>query len=803
MNKHVFGLGRSFLLGAGLACVTVWSGSSGQTPGAPVAVREVPRAGNVEPAVVQVIDGKPTAVPRASWTRAWATYTLAPLPVGNEGGYKDLMSGGAFSIWSYFDRRTPEPDETNWSPFNLGLLESALPGDFMPVGPTIDQDSVALRPAIGGGEPTGWNGLGRATLHGAVDLVTGVPLVQVTDLVLPVGGAEFRLNRTRSANRLRTGKTVITEVGVSPAESRWWDWVGTGWMMSENPILLIDSRLPDVVGDSEPRTTLWLDALHSIPFDWVNTKEEAAEAGKPFRRSYGLYDAAPRYRAKLRALKNNVASDQYSHPQSPRRIGAEIQSPGQPAAGDWMPGYYPDRYEVSLYDGALIYEFEPEWEDVPSWQYWYPPVAQRTTAPIHEQVRYSSVHGRPLLPSSSDSTVHPSASQSLATQLFNPWFPTPQNENAVAGRTGRGVGMPYYALLKSIRDRQGNRVEIEYADVLEWNDQGKRIQQTSMKGAVSRVKVFAAGETTPTWTLLYAYRLIPRAGDPVAGPSDGVAWTSPVPSAGAATYIARQWNGYSAAKKYVWSDPALESIYVFEGNVENRRITLMRPPEESLWAEDAVAPRRWPTDTDDLLLRYQSGEHATLALSQSGPPGPPGGNDIKHRADWKFRVRYSYASTDQPNGHSIDATGIVIPSSPLERYHGVRYMPALVRTETQMRASGENAGLRSLQNHVFQYEPKAPFGSGRWLHSVFDDAGLKRIHTDVRANAPATLEATIQELAAGKTGAGINAASSMGFAAGRSAKDFRDAAKWWFGNSGFGGTSLFWSVEGDSLISYV
>lgn len=94
----------------------------------------------------------------------------------------------------FFDTR-PLPgaprNQINWSPLNIGLLESPLPGDFLPLGPTIDADSVALSPAIGKYDTVSWNGLGRATLHGSVDLVTGVPLIQINDLSLPFGGAEF------------------------------------------------------------------------------------------------------------------------------------------------------------------------------------------------------------------------------------------------------------------------------------------------------------------------------------------------------------------------------------------------------------------------------------------------------------------------------------------------------------------------------------------------------------------------------------------------------------------------------------
>ena len=75
----------------------------------------------------------------------------------------------------------------------------------------------------------------------------------------------------------------------------WWDWTGDGWMVGENPLLIIDSALPDVVGPNARVTWLVLDAFHAIPFQQVNLAP--LQAGQPPRLGY---EAPPRYRARMK-----------------------------------------------------------------------------------------------------------------------------------------------------------------------------------------------------------------------------------------------------------------------------------------------------------------------------------------------------------------------------------------------------------------------------------------------------------------------------------------------------------------------
>ncbi|MFN9970794.1 MAG: hypothetical protein ACK58T_12955 [Phycisphaerae bacterium] len=158
--------------------------------------------------------------------------------------------------------------------------------------------------------------------------------------------------------------------------------------------------------------------------------------------------------------------------------------------------------------------------------------------------------------------------------------------------------MPYYGLLREIRDRQGNTARIEYATVLEWpNGGGPPVQSTTQKGAVSRVQLFAAADpNTPVWTLVYTYRLVPRANSAAATPFAGLGSPPQPPSLenppptpegdyrdNGAGWPGAHWHDMTPQAKVAWSDPVLECVYVFDGNVETRGITLMRSPAESLW----------------------------------------------------------------------------------------------------------------------------------------------------------------------------------------------------------------------------
>lgn len=122
----------------------------------------------------------------------------------------------------------------------------------------------------------------RRLIAGVVDAVTGQPILREVDLTLPVGSAQYRFIRSYGGDPW--GETVFGVAGGQQAGSfpkqyeepdvalgRQWDWCGVGWMISDNPILLVDAQYIDHDPSLPKRCELILDAHHSIPFTFDPT----------------------------------------------------------------------------------------------------------------------------------------------------------------------------------------------------------------------------------------------------------------------------------------------------------------------------------------------------------------------------------------------------------------------------------------------------------------------------------------------------------------------------------------------------
>ncbi|HYE03380.1 MAG TPA: hypothetical protein VD963_09115, partial [Phycisphaerales bacterium] len=366
---------------------------------------------------------------------------------------------------------------------NINLLASPSIGDFLPPAATLGASSVALVPQGAASAPTGWRGLQRPVHEGAVDLITGSPLARTSELELPFAGAAFRLVRTRSHSQR-------VEVYACHVDDTWWDWTGNGWMASEAPLLLIDSAVPDIVGDNPRTTYLVLDAHHSIPFQRFEDS--------------GRYEAPARFRA---GLTHN----------------------GQWGAGGWITP--PTWYKASLYDGALTYTFVVVREDVPLniWSTFASTVPCQAVGepydPLDPHSCVSSMHARPFLP-----------------QQFGgakPWWdPISLSQNP-------GQGLPFYGLCTRIEDRYGHVVEISYGSQTQYaldNPQSpppdeppppgcvECLQDCPGKGQIRSIRLRRGAETY--WTLLYRYRIAPA--DPGGGQEDcaaagQLAWGRQIP----------------------------------------------------------------------------------------------------------------------------------------------------------------------------------------------------------------------------------------------------------------------------------
>lgn len=194
--------------------------------------------------------------------------------------------------------------------FNLNLARPLAMGDYMPR--TLDRDAGSM-PLLPPGTVPSHRAPGanpRPVLGGGLDLITGQPLVQVRDLELPFGGSVFRLNRTYSElpayKKLCSRLTPVPGAEFGGASSddpigRWWDWTGVGWMCGENPILLIDMTLPEIVGRDAPmRCYFIVDAHHAIPFE--------------MKIDVGHYEAPPRFGASLTTIGGTWSLGTTGHP---------------------------------------------------------------------------------------------------------------------------------------------------------------------------------------------------------------------------------------------------------------------------------------------------------------------------------------------------------------------------------------------------------------------------------------------------------------------------------------------------------
>ncbi|HEX8876103.1 MAG TPA: AHH domain-containing protein [Phycisphaerales bacterium] len=651
-------------------------------------------------------------------SRAWGNYVRQSTTSGDQG---DILSGVADEVPGYSQ------------PLNIGLLESPQPGDFLPVDTTLAADTLALVPANAAMVSTSWQGLSRATLHGQVDLVTGVPLTRFTDLVLPFNGSQFRLVRTRASER-DFGKWSRDKARHPYAQSRYWDWVGEGWMMSENPLLIIDSTAADHVGEGTPRVWLWLDAFRSIPFDWI------AEGGA----GLGRYDCAPRYRAKL-----TVSRSDGERPR--RKVNATSTAAFDDIGnGQWEPGLEPDKFTIELYDGEIVMEFTPVWQDVPKWKYrWMgPPVF-----PEHERpVQWTSLHERPMLPQGSTEEDTVVLSTLLRWSCWNLWtqniLPHDWNPTSATEINSRGLGMAYYGLLTRIRDRFGNRAEMTYAPVTEWSasnslfgasEPARPVQTSLQKGMLTEVRLVSGTEAAPLvhWTLVYGYRLLPRVEESVWPIGTTHAWWDTTgPSSG---------NRLTSAERIAASDPVLESVYVFEGDVKTRGAVLLRLPGESRIEQDfSASPDEsvfWPrTDVNDLLKLYREGQTASIRLPSAGEGSGSSAERLESLTgpSWSFRLRYDHRLTRETiidTETEVETTG----------YRAVARPALLCRVRTDVRSS-PSAEWTTRRNLIFQYEqtphPTRSFG----LQRAFTDDGIAAA-CSMLAHAPADFEDRCRYLA--------------------------------------------------------
>jgi hypothetical protein len=340
----------------------------------------------------------------------------------------------------------PLNGETRGFPLNLDLFNIPATTNF----PPLSQDawaSTAPFVSIPGDQTVRPLFLAdRKLVAGVVDPITGQPLIREEDLELPVGRAMFRMIRTYGGNAdgsLGTKNKVVDGQGDRLAIAKYWDWAGTGWMMSDNPILLFESQYIQHEPSLPRRCYLILDAHHSIPF----TQDIQS----------GNYVAPAWFDAVM-------------------RTDGQWQYSATTSSGDWLPGCVPTQVTIRLYGEAVTYTFAISRENVPT----------------GEQCA-ADAHARPIITADSDGTMRvelppPDGGSGLGT----PYAAYLQRIEDRFGNRAEFEHVPFrkYSALASTDSG--------------CEACGQTCGET---GQLNAVKLFRAGNTgTPDWTLVYVHR---------------------------------------------------------------------------------------------------------------------------------------------------------------------------------------------------------------------------------------------------------------------------------------------------------
>ncbi len=466
----------------------------------------------------------------------------------------------------------------------------------------------------------------------------------------------------------------------------WWDWTGTGWMASENPILLIDSALPDSIG-SNPRTCwLVLDAHHTIPFQQIEGTDR--------------YEAPPRFRARL-THNGALAIDTSTSPPTTEYFDHD----GIPCTSTVMKwAQPPTEWTVSLYEGEVKYTFViiGEVRDPDSIQ-----------GPIQEQFFGDDV------PFNADWKPSPYLNCNQGEEFVTNYherpflrddFPALAGHSSYIGEMNPGFGMPWYALCTRIEDRFGHLVQIEYADttsesmaVLPQGGPPENLdgcvpcqQDALAKGQIKWIKLWSGDEVK--WTLAYVHRRV-----------FGVEWDVSLP----------QWgiNPCDNPQAYdVHGYNVIDRIYAFEGdeNLEALDSSFFTIP----WTDRMTVPESACTD-----YLSAAGQAAVLPLlSLEGGRDPIAHYLVLNSSatflnEWKHQVRYHYEYNQTPSGNP----GIIEENDP----GYVRGQTRLLMTSMKSRTTQLPADPVE-SRRIYTYSPSL---NPQRLIGIFENDDIHRVLT--------------------------------------------------------------------------
>ena len=216
----------------------------------------------------------------------WNRYTAHP----GRSTFENPDEGSAWLNWRY------GTEALTGLGMNINLEVGAAPPTLSPRSFDPRESGSALVPpsvAIDGRPVARWT---RPMLGEAVDLVTGIPMVQEIDFELPFGSAVYR--HVRSYSEMPPGRfeqrcydaalngdqSDIEAETLGSVAGDFFDWHGQGWMIGEAPLFLIDAHYQHVVykdSTSPRRCYLVLNAHQSIPFDQDPTDEHGRYVAPP------------------------------------------------------------------------------------------------------------------------------------------------------------------------------------------------------------------------------------------------------------------------------------------------------------------------------------------------------------------------------------------------------------------------------------------------------------------------------------------------------------------------------------------
>ncbi|MCK4873923.1 MAG: hypothetical protein KAS72_14475 [Phycisphaerales bacterium] len=377
-------------------------------------------------------------------------------------------------------------DYAEWGPpRNMDLVLGRIPGNFSPLAHDVVQSTCPLIPADAQYEERPTSLVDRPVAAGAVDMITGQPLLREVDLELPFGGATFRVLRSYSEptffdrvgdwdwHEVAGNKNVPTHV---PPGDQMWAWAGTGWMMGEAPLFLIDASYAymNPTDDPDRRRCIFIpDAHHSIPFFQINESSAIR------------YEAPPRFDAAL-----SHSNDVMRHPDT----------------GDWILTndgvlHGPREWYVWLYGRSVKYTITPIYDALP--------LVSQVDVDLDEDGEIDEDRLATF-------SVH-----TVPEEVSEPASSDPYGHYAHIARAYYGI--PFYGLVTSIEDRDGNRVEFEYCDAERFADPNVEeydwlagsdcepcAQNCAERGQIKSIRLRSGDTHEVEWTLFYIYREFER-----------------------------------------------------------------------------------------------------------------------------------------------------------------------------------------------------------------------------------------------------------------------------------------------------